>query len=61
MKNLTEFQLFWSQKPEKLIKIIEKALPREGFRIAFPRSEKPYKTNEKSIFPEVENGYQETL
>ena len=38
-----------------------KALPREGFRIAFPRSEKPYKTNGQTTFPQVGNSYQKTL
>ena len=56
-----ENEAFWRPKPKKDAKIIEKALPREGFRIAFPRSEKPYKTNGKSIFSEVGKRYQETL
>ena len=56
-----ENEAFWSPKPKKAPETIEKALPREGFRIAFPRSEKPYKTNGKSTFPEVEKRYHETL
>ena len=54
-------EAFWSPKPKKASKNIEKALPREGFRIAFPQSGKPCKTNGKTTFPEVKKRYQETL
>ena len=56
-----ENEAFWSPKPKKGPKNIGKALPREGFRIACSQSEKPYKTNGKSTFPEAEKRYQQTL
>ena len=56
-----ENEAFWSPKPKKGSENIEKALAREGFRGVFPNTEKPYKTNGKSTFWEVEKCYQETL
>ena len=58
---LSEFLLFGTQNHEKSIKIIRKTLPREGIHTAFSRSDKHYKTNEDTTFPDVDICYQKTL
>ena len=53
-----ENEAFWSPKPKKAPKTIEKALPREGFRIAFPRSEKRLiQPMENQLFQKSSNAF----
>ena len=50
-----ENEAFWSPKPENAPKTIEKALPREGFRIAFSRSENLIKPMGKQLYQKTRN------
>ncbi len=43
------------------LKIIKKALPREGFRNAFPERRKPYKTCRISRFSKCKNALRKPL
>ena len=50
-----ESQLFFGQNPKKRSKNIGKALPREGYRIAFSQRENLVKPMEKQLFQKSEN------
>ena len=56
-----ENEAFWRQKPKKAPKNIEKHYLEKVFASRFREVKKPYKTNGKSTFSEVEKGYQKTL
>ena len=57
----TENEAFWSPKPKKGPKVLEKHYLEKVFASRFREVKKPYKTNGKPTFPEVGKRYQETL
>ena len=56
-----ENEAFWSPKPENAPKLLKKHYLEKVFASRFREVKKPYKTNGKSTFSEVEKRYQKTL
>ena len=60
-KNLGQMKEIWSKLAKWPPKPLEKHYLEKVFVSRFREVEKPYKTNGKTTFPEVEKRYQKTL
>ena len=60
-KNLGQMKEIWSKNAKGPPKTLKKHYLEKVFVSRFREVKKPYKTNGKSTFPEVEKRYQKTL